>query len=332
MKLVKGLVLGIVLAVAGCAQGIRVVGEAPSAFPQAARLHNIAVYTFSGRDGRKFTDALSADLQNAQLDGRPQFTVKAGPSAVGFGPVVSSAGPAVAFGRQVGAQAVYFGSVMSSRVVTIMQEQMRRRCLQSQGLFKCLEWQTYSVPCYQWTTQYNVAPRAIDIANGSLVYSKIVHASKSYSYCADQAPQTTPQQLLSSARASAAEQVRRDVGPYRQIYYVDLKDQAPTLPQADQRRFSGAVAFAKDGRMGRACGIWQALALEDGTNSVDLLYDLAVCAEVSAEYQHEVALLTKADAMLISPDPQISSALERARRLLRNGLVIKADRIAHQHE
>lgn len=112
----------------------------------------------------------------------------------------------------------------------------------------------------------------------------------------------------------SAIKIRQAVAPYTEKISVELKTKPDGISDQHKERFKGAVAFATENRMDRACGMWKEIALlsPESAESINLLFNQGVCAESVANYREALRLYNKADAKLSRPDEIIERARQRA--------------------
>lgn len=129
--------------------------------------------------------------------------------------------------------------------------------------------------------------------------------------------------------SETAKKIRRDVSPYVDKIEVELKTKPDGIADNFKEQFKGAVAFAGENRMDRACGMWKEISLvsSESKNSVNLIFNQGVCAETVANYREALKLYNKADAKLTKPDEVIERARQRAIKMMKNQDEIKQMKI-----
>lgn len=315
--------------VAACAAStIATQVRMPPRSAEAATLHRIAVMPFSGRDGRAFAEVARAQLQSAALDGTLYFTVVSNEALLAAG-LRGSASDTIArlvsAGRAAGVDAVYSGSADGANVSQTSRQERRTRCVEYEGLFNCKREEEYVATCYTTVAVYSATPQVVNVRTGSVAYTEQLSARSEYEYCNDRQATRTNEDLIAEARQTVATLLRQRVAPYNATVSVAYKSSAPDITDAAQRQqFDGAVAFARAGQVDRACAMWLELAPGDQTNSVALLYNLGVCAEVVSDYARAVSLYSRAESMLQTPDRQVFEARQRAQSRLTNEHALRA--------
>lgn len=309
----------------------------------------IGVINFSGSDGDNFAAALTSQLQSANLDGAPIFEVKTLDSMnYRSSGTISRAevAAAIRLGQKLRVKTVFTGTVTSVAVNSTNFTREEQVCAESAGFLKCKRYQTNSIPCTKVLGTYAVAPRAINVATGSVMYSEAVSSQGEYTTCNGQVQATggpsffglfgsggatpastaaSPDVLLNQLRESAAESIRRHVAPYNLTVEVKLKEKAAGLSKPDNVQFENAVKFASAGRMDRACGMFEALQTDANKANVVLLYNLGICQEVLLPDEPAAALAyySKADQLLSKPDDLISEAFLRMKAMVGQSRAIR---------
>jgi len=308
------------LAVTGCETGIDVPVSIPAQYQGAAQLRNIAVIDFQGRDGGAFAGALEAELSNAAFNGASYFNVLNRQTLQTRSGVGGSSDAAVAaaidYGAQLGVDAVYFGEVSGFDVEQSSERVEKSKCVEYDGIFDCEKREKYTTTCYTLAAFYTVVPKVADVRSGQVVYSDTVTGSSDAYFCDEDTTKVSSDQLLTEARSDTLSQIRNAVAPRNARAKVDLAEAASLPDRSDQAEFDGAVAFAKEGRLDRACGTWEVL-LDRYPTTFELLYNTAVCAEVSGDFSRAFDIYSQIDAGLVSPNTKVSDALSRVQSQLR---------------
>lgn len=309
----------------------------------------IGVINFSGNDGDNFAAALTSQLQSANLDGAPIFEVKTLDSMnYRSSGVISRAevAAAIRLGQKLRVKTVFTGTVTSVAVNSTNFVREEKVCAETAGFLKCKRYETSRIPCTKVMGTYAVAPRAINVATGSVMYSEAVSSQGEYTTCNGQvqasggpsffglfgsggaaaAPAVaSPDVLLNQLRESAAVSIRRHVAPYNLTVVVKLKEKATGLSKPDNVQFENAVKFASGGRMDRACGMFEALQTDVNKSNVTLLYNLGICQEVLLpdEPAAAFAYYSRADQLLSKPDDLVSEAFLRMKAMVGQSRAIR---------
>lgn len=228
-------------------------------------------------------------------------------------------------GKMVGAAGVYNGEL--TRAETADQSYTEPRSICAQREIKrdkkgntyeggCALWSNTTAQCTARTANVAFSVRLVRIETGEIVYSATHDGQVKSSSCrepatGEQKPIKSAQQLLIDAKEIALSRFRRDIAPIARMRAIELLGPGERIEaSAHKERFNGALAFAKEGRMERACEIWGDIAKTAGEVR-ELVYDLGVCAEANGDLDEAMRLYRRADALLTTPVRAISDALMR---------------------
>jgi len=308
-----------------CETGIDVPISLPAQSTAAAQLRTIAVLDFQGADGANYATALEATLTQAVFDQARYFNVISRQSLAGRTGISGSSDAAIAaairYGAEIGVDAVYFGDVTNVDVSQTSQTVEKSRCVEFDGPFDCERREQYNTVCYTTNATYTVVPKVASVATGVVVYSDTLTGTSSSYHCQEDTNPKTRDALLAEARTETLGKVRNAVAPRNGQAKVDLVETATLGDRQDQAAFDGAVAFAKAGRMDRACGAWE-LLLDTYPTTFEILYNTAVCAEVSGDFSRALDMYGQLDAGLVTPNKKVTDALARVRgQIQAQGLV-----------
>ena len=305
-----------VIAAACATTGVEVPVSIPAQSYAAAQLKTIAVLDFGGRDGASFSESLEAKLASAAFDGQRYFnivnrqTLQARSGISGGSDKAIAA--AVQYGASIGVDAVYFGDVTTVDVQKSSRSEEKTKCAEWDGPFDCERRQKYTTTCYDVKAVYSVVPKVVSVRSGQVVFSKTSTKTSTANYCREDTNQKSDGQLLGEAREKVLDDIRNAVAPRNELARVQLKEQAKFTELNDQAQFDGAVAFAKQGRMDRACGTFEFMA-DNYPNMQEVIFNQAVCAEISGDFERAFSMYSKLDSTLITPDKNISDALNRVK-------------------
>jgi len=304
----KVLALGLTLVALGCVPTTtNVQGNFQARSPEAAQLRNVVVGQFSGRYGETFGAQVVASLASAIVDGQPYFTVASNTIVP-----VRNVSDAVSYGRPRRITGVYFGET-TGEIATQRYQEQRTRCVKV-GDDNCGRTQEYSVNCARATANFTAIPQLVDVRNSVIRYSDTLSGSASEDWCDDRIRRGTDAQLMGAAVGQVVGELRTAVAPYTRNLSVALKTRSPALRGEDAETFNGAASFAQQGRMDRACGIWETMA-EHYPDNIEILYNRGVCAETNGDFARALQLYGSADSRLKTPDRLVNQALSRARQL-----------------
>ncbi|MEM0986616.1 MAG: hypothetical protein AAGJ32_10240 [Pseudomonadota bacterium] len=314
LTIIASLALG---ALSACETGIDVPVALPAQSQEAANLRNIVVLDYQGSDGAGFAQALEAALSGATFDGARYFNVTSRQALSGMTGISGASDRAIAaainIGSQLGVDGVYFGDITQVDFDQTSSRVERSRCIEFDGPFDCEKREKYMTTCYNSVATYTAVPKIASVATGQVVYSNTFTGSRTGYHCdGDVTVAKDRDTLLAEARSDVLDQVRKAVAPRNEQAKVDLEESASLGGPGDQELFDGAVAFAKAGRMDRACGSWEVL-LDKYPTVFEVVYNTAVCAEVSGDFSRAIDMYTQLDAGLTSPNPKVSKALTRVK-------------------
>jgi len=292
----------------GCAPTTtNIQGSFQARSAEAAELRSIAIANFRGQYAGDFTNQLTSSLTSAQDRGQPYFSVTSN-----IPTQVSDLAGATSLGRARAVTGVYFGETTGG-VTRQNYQEGRVRCIRV-GDESCAQRQEYQVSCSRATANFTAYPKVVDVRQRTIRYAETVSGAASEAWCTDRIRAGTDAGLMGRAIAQAVSTVRSAVAPYTRNLTVEFKTRSPSLERADSDQFIGAVQFSQQGRLDRACAIWETM-LSSHPRNVELMYNLGVCAEAGGNFGRALELYGAADAQLTTPDRLISAALVRARSL-----------------
>ena len=181
------------------------------------------------------------------------------------------------------------------------------------GLIKeCKQYRTVMRYCTQRTARYAVTLRVVDARDQRTVWGKNLAHAVDDTACQHESSKTLKpgSELLGTAYSMVMNDIRTALIATEQSVAVKLMDKADGLSDAGQTTFKGAVAFAKEGRMDRACDLFGQL-FEKHKQSVALTYSMGLCQEAHGRLFEATELYKTADALTQAPNALISEALSR---------------------
>lgn len=302
-----------------CAERINLVVPNPPRYPQAAELKRVTVLPFEGRGGETLAPEIEAILGSVQQGGRNYFTLiertrrdaVLGEMRLQGSPITDES-TAIKVGKQVGAQGIYLGTVISASVNDAPYTSEVQRCVYQDRDGKCQQYRSQSVNCIKRTATFQFAPKLIAVETAATPYAGRPLGQAEGSGCLGSGqPVASGDSLLAQARQAALEEFRRDVTPYTTDVAVRLlSDKDGITSDIASKKLSSGIEFAKKRRMDRACQLW-AEGIEPSPDSIALLYNLGVCAEVQGDFEEAKRRYYEADQRLTSPNEAVTSALER---------------------
>lgn len=301
------------LGLGACAKPTTMVQQQrPAASSEAAAIRSIAVAPFSGRKGRMVARWLAAELDDAQVDGRPYFQLKR--PASGTRPPVDLHS-AIALGRRLDVAGVYTGDVVGLGAETRRYSEERTKCVSRNDDGDCLRWRDYRVTCRQRTASAVIAPRLVDVGSGQVVYSRKHESHVQRKGCEDEGPLPGEDELAAAALRQVIRDVREDVAPYVETLRVPVRPAPEDLEDQAAERFEVAYDFMKEGDADRACRRWEDLELE-GHADPNLSYNLAICDERVGNIRSALSRVREAIATLDDVDEDFLKAEDRYEQLL----------------
>lgn len=224
------------------------------------------------------------------------------------------------FGRFVGAEAVYTANIVVPEVARQTSTEQHSSCPPNGG--KCA---MINVSCTTKLASYEIYPRLVSVATSQIVFNQRMVGHYSSKSCSDTGGEEVDSVVRGAAMEDAFEQFRKHIAPYKTTVTVPIKDDRAGLSESDKERFSGAVAFARAGRLDRACEIWNQLGTANQASQA-LKYDMAVCMEISGRLEEALKAYDDIDKALIRPDADINLALQRVRSTIANRAALQRDR------
>ncbi|MGM3273596.1 CsgG/HfaB family protein [Ralstonia sp. 24A2] len=301
------------LVLLGCASNTAPVSMQFAAKTDAAKYRRVAVLPFDGDGGPKATIDFESMLASVRYEQKPYFTIVDRSqllNVIGELALQHSglADPRTAskIGRLTGAEALYSGSAIISPIAYQYSTEPRSVCPKDR---KCY---TTQVRCTTKTARFELTPRLVEVARGTVVYSETKVGLASSYRCEDQATDDPEQVLVTKAAANAFQQAREDVAPYERNILVKFQSSTDSINPQSVEIFKGSLEFANAGRFDRACTQWADLARAN-PSSFALQYNLAVCDEVSGRLDAALVKYQQVDAALTKPDADVNAALVRVR-------------------
>lgn len=122
-----------------------------------------------------------------------------------------------------------------------------------------------------------------------------------------------PGLVLGKAAGQAMDRLQDALAVRTALKRVRVMDDAAGVTDPGRRqRFSDAVAFAKAGRMDRACPVFAELS-EIETTSIAVFYNLGFCDQVNGDWRQAFRSYSKADSNSSKPLSEIGEALDETR-------------------
>lgn len=312
-NIARVLVLITPLVLLGCASNTAPVSMQFAAKTDAAKYRRVAVLPFDGDGGAKATIDFESMLASVKYEQKPYFTIVdrtqllnvIGELALQRTGLVDPR-TASKIGRLTGAEALYGGAAIIAPVAYKYSTEPRSVCPKDK---KCY---TTQIRCTTKTARFELTPRLVEVARGTVVYSETKIGLASSYRCDDQATDDSEQVLVTKAAADAFRQAREDVAPYERNVLVKFQSTTDGISPQSVESFKGSLEFANAGRLDRACTQWADLA-RTNPSSFALQYNLAVCDEVSGRLDAALVKYQQIDGALTKPDADVNAALARVR-------------------
>jgi curli biogenesis system outer membrane secretion channel CsgG len=313
----------------------------PGKSHEASQIKRVAVLPFSGTSD--MSSDVEAMLVNTRVSGQPYFTVveRTALNKVMTEQAISLSGTiddttAAKVGKLVGAEGVIMG-VVKTEVAQKLYQETRSRCVSKDQKGKCTSTQDYTVQCKKRDAYFSFTPKIVSVATGRIVASEVLVGQNSQQTWADSSPDSdavtglvktlmggdtkkantgmqSDGEMLGAAKQEALNKFREMIAPHyvnRQFVILEGDDTNP--PAAAKDKITQSIQWAKEGRLDRACEIWQdAYGLHSQGYAIH--YDLGLCAEMVGKLPEALEYYEKADRLTGKPVKEINEALGRVRR------------------
>jgi len=313
----------------------------PAKSHEASQIKRVAVLPFVGTS--EMSSEVEAMLVNTRVSGQPYFTVveRTALHKIMNEQAISLSGTidettAAKVGKLVGAEGVIMG-VVKSEVAQKPYQETRSQCVSQDKKGKCTNTQNYMVQCMQRDAYFSFTPKIVNVATGHIVASETLVGQNSQRTCADSSPDgnaiaglvtalmggdakkanpgmQSNAEMLGAAKQEALNKFREMMAPhYVQRQFVILEGDDTNPPAAAKDKITQGIQWAKQGRLDRACEIWQdAYSLH--AQGYAIHYDLGLCAEMVGKLPEALELYEKADRLTGKPVKEINQALGRVRQ------------------
>lgn len=306
--------------VAGCSgPAIKSTALVPAKFDEAAGIKRIAVLPF--QQGRRANADITADVEasiaSIQVEGRPYFQVierrqlhhvieeqRLGSSGL------IDIDTVVRVGKLIGVDGILMGTITEYDVHKVRFQGKERRCTREDRDGDCKKWANVSVPCTEYTATFAFVPKLVNVSTGRLAGTDSISRQSSVTACGRiSAPNQSD--LMRVAKDEALSELNKTIAPHyvtQDIVLITKDESSP--PPAVKAQLDSGVAFAKAGRLDRACSLWE----EAGAvhpRGYALPYLRGVCAESRGDLFTARRYYLEADAQTTKPVLEINQALER---------------------
>ncbi len=313
----------------------------PAKSHEASQIKRVAVLPFSGTSD--MSSEVEAVLVNTRVSGQPYFTVveRTALNKIMTEQAISLSGTidettAAKVGKLVGAEGVIMG-IVKSEVAQKPYQETRVRCVSQDKKGKCTNTQNYTVQCMKRDAYFSFTPKIVSVATGRIVASEVLVGRNSQQTCADSSPNDSAvvglvtalmggdpkkantgmqsnAEMLGAAKQESLNKFREMIAPhYMQRQFVILEEDDTNPPAAAKDKITQGIQWAKQGRLDRACEIWQdAYSLHSQGYAIH--YDLGLCAEMVGKLPEALEHYEKADRLTGKPVKEINEALGRVRQ------------------
>jgi hypothetical protein len=311
LKTAAGAVLMVLLQ--GCLQTAPMVNisvlKAPE-FDDALKYKVFTVRPFAGPYGAQLTRDIDTALAGNRVDG--QALIKTVPFDV-FSQAANKnkSGPG-------SVDAIVGGEVTSSGWNDQSQNRTEQECAvkgdkKILGLFpECKQYTTVTRYCTKRTASFSVSVRVTDARDQHTVWGRNMVQTFEDTACQHEPGKVLAAgpAMLGSAYAQVMNQIRTALIATEQKLAVKLIELPDAMSEAAQVSFKGALAFAKAGRMDRACEQFGEL-YDQNKQSVALTYSMGLCQEARGRLLEATEFYKTADALTKTPTAIVSEALAR---------------------
>jgi len=323
--------------------------SAPGA-PELAEIRSMAVEPFDRDRDDMLTKALEALIANTTLADRTQ-SVQRSVAVVGVErtrslSTRSLAPPSVAqSASSLGVDAFLRGEVAQAATVSTPYQRSRSECARTvvqkdrkgRDVTQCTETRQVPVACVKNTATVAVNYQVVD-KSGRINARQTVTASSEDHACEGKrvqieeralagigfqsvrelgGPITPLPELLASAMAMAARQIRDQIVPQQKTISVEwLSGTDGIRDAAAKEKFSQALKFLGGRRPDRACELFREAFVAE-KQSAALHYNVGLCDETEGQLEAALRNYVTADKMLTAPNAAVSSALARTRDQVR---------------
>lgn len=291
---------------------------------EASSYRSIAVARFSGQAGDSLAASLESSMMNARMQNKPVYrSVERLPEsrALSGGDVRSL----VTAAKAKGSDAVLTGEVIRSDVRDERSSKEEYVCTATENskklIKKCLSGYNKQVSCTDRIANLRVNMRLIDVKTGAQVYSESIDKSTNSKGCGEERVDDAAT-LMGKLHYQVVQDVMAKIVPHERMVSLALMPADKYEGSAGSKeRFAGAVQFAQERRMDRACETFRDLYVSD-KESVALSYNLGVCEEAEGHLARASELYGAADRLSATPNKQVSEALARIEPTIRKTMAM----------
>lgn len=317
-----------VILFACAAPAVKTTALIPAKFHEATKLKEVAVLPFDGQTGSEFAAEIEAAITSVNVDNKQYFNlidrtqiekVLKEQELAQTGLIDDSAATKV--GKLVGAKGIYTGVVTAVKTRDSHYTQSRQGCSRREMKYdkkgnayegNCISWKNFTVSCIKRDAMFAFTPKLIEVETGRIVYSNNISEVTTASACQDSgAPVPTGFELIAKAKESAKANFKRDIAPSYVSFAIRLMDGKDGIASKEAaQKLDLGMEYAKNNRLDRACELWGEGRILS-PDSPSLIYNLAICAEVTGDLEKALDLYKGADRALNKPDHRITAGIAR---------------------
>lgn len=304
-------ICAIAVVLCACGTTVQVQARFPANNAAAAQLRHVAVADFAGPEGDYFAGAFESMLASAEFDGQRYFTLVDGGSR-GHG---SEARYAAEYGRHVGADGVYFGTLATADFDNYPYQEEESRCVEKDNDGKCIRKEKHHIPCMRRTFNMVVLPSLVKVRSGEVVYSSRKSAGSETSWCRGDPQPISDNDMADGAMNRILADIRPDIAPYNTVLNATVIEKTDGLSETDAKAFTAAVKAAGKGDLTSACNGWRDL---ERTNPAHpwTVYNLGVCSEANGDFPGALSRYERARTLSPKADSDVTESIGRVNRLI----------------
>lgn len=289
MKRFWGLLAATLVAGTARAEVLEITGEFPAGNREASMLGSIAVERIGGQDGPALGIAIERALTGTHLE------VLAGRT-----------GRANAEGGISGA--------VSTDVEETSFKKKEKQCTSKDKDGKCLKEEQVEVACRRRAITISADLRVVRNSDGRILYSDTKRSSDETSWCRNERPGRTTEDVIAGALQGIAQGFRMEIAPHVETYRIRLRESAKGMSKDGARQFKALVTLSKRDPQG-ACAGWDAMRRQGPANA-SVLFNLGLCAEQVGDYDAALALYREAQPLIGGRGGEAADGADRAARLI----------------
>lgn len=295
---------------------------------EASSYRSIAVARFSGQAGDSLAASLESSMMNARMQNKPVYrSVERLPESrtLSGGDVRSL----VTAAKVKGSDAVLTGEVIRFDVRDERSTKEEYVCTAKENskklIKKCVSGYNKQVSCTDRIANLRVNMRLIDVKTGAQVYSESINKLTNSKGCGDERVDDAAT-LMGKLHYQVVQDVMTKIVPHERMVSLTLMPADKYDGSAGSKeRFAGAVQFAQERRMDRACETFRDLYVSD-KESVALSYNLGVCEESENHLARASELYGAADRLSSTPNKLVSEALARIEPMMNRTIAMYQQR------